>query len=91
MAAYLRNYVESVAELPSELARKFRLMRELDEKAHALQAEAEAASRRRLEDAAQQARLESCLIMPHPQICTIVHRCCCPMTCSMKAMSACAG
>ncbi len=50
----MRNYVESVAELPAELARKFRLMRELDEKAHALQAEAEAASRSRLEEAAQQ-------------------------------------
>ena len=52
---YLRNFVESVSELPSELARKFKLMRELDEKAHGLQAEAEAASRRRLEEAAQQA------------------------------------
>lgn len=57
MAAYLRSYVESVAELPSELARKFKLMRELDEKAHALSAEAEAASRRRLEGTAQQVPL----------------------------------
>ena len=51
---YLRNFVESVSELPSELARKFKLMRELDEKAHALQAEAEVASRKRLGEAAQQ-------------------------------------
>lgn len=54
MAAYLRSYVESVAELPSELARKFKLMRDLDERAHALTAEAEAASLRRLEGTAQQ-------------------------------------
>ncbi|EIE20485.1 hypothetical protein COCSUDRAFT_30639 [Coccomyxa subellipsoidea C-169] len=50
---YLRNFVENVAEMPAELARRFKLMRDLDEKAHALQAEAEAASRRHLEEAGQ--------------------------------------
>lgn len=53
MTTYLRNYVGSVSELPGELARKFKLMRELDDKAHALQAEAEAAARQRLEELAQ--------------------------------------
>ena len=76
MAAYLRNYVESVAELPSELARKFRLMRELDEKAHALQAEAEAASRRRLEEAAQQVRLGTCW-QGHSVLLLVLGPCCC--------------
>ncbi len=50
---YLRNFVENVAEMPAELARRFKLMRDLDEKAHALQAEAETASRRHLEEAGQ--------------------------------------
>lgn len=50
---YLRNFVESVSEMPAELARKFKLMRELDEKAQSLQAESESLSRRRLEEAAQ--------------------------------------
>lgn len=53
---YLRNFVENVSEMPAELARRFKLMRELDEKAHALQAEAEAASRRQLEEAGQKVR-----------------------------------
>ena len=50
---YLRNFVENVSDMPAELARRFKLMREIDEKAHALQAEAEAASRKQLEEAAQ--------------------------------------
>lgn len=49
---YLRNFVENVSDMPAELARRFKLMREIDEKAHALQAEAEAASRKQLEEAA---------------------------------------
>lgn len=56
MTTYLKNYVGSVSELPGELARKFKLMRELDEKAQALQAEAEAAARQRLEELAQKVR-----------------------------------
>jgi hypothetical protein len=56
MSAYLRNYVESVAELPSELSRCFKLMRELDSNANQLQADAEAASRRRLAETAAEAR-----------------------------------
>ena len=56
MTTYLRNYVGSVSELPGELARKFKLMRELDDKAQALQAEAEAAARQRLEVLAQKVR-----------------------------------
>ena len=56
MTTYLRNYVGSVSELPGELARKFKLMRELDDKAHALQAEAEAAAKQRLEELAQKVR-----------------------------------
>lgn len=53
MTTYLKTYVGSVSELPGELARKFKLMRELDEKAQALQADAEAAARQRLEELAQ--------------------------------------
>lgn len=53
MTTYLKNYVGSVSDLPGELARKFKLMRELDDKAHVLQAEAEAAARQRLEELAQ--------------------------------------
>ncbi len=49
---YLRNFVENVSDMPAELSRRFKLMREIDEKAHALQAEAEAASRKQLEEAA---------------------------------------
>ena len=56
MTTYLRNYVGSVSELPGELARKFKLMRELDDKAIALQAEAEAAAKQRLEELAQKVR-----------------------------------
>lgn len=54
MSAYLRNYVESVADLPSELSRCFKLMRELDSNAHELHVAAEAASRRRLAEFAAQ-------------------------------------
>ena len=55
---HLRNFVESVAELPAELQRCFRLMRELDDKAVGLRASADAAARRRLEElaAAKQVR-----------------------------------
>lgn len=38
--AYLKAFVESVAELPAELRRTFQLMRELDAKAAALQRQA---------------------------------------------------
>ena len=43
--AYLRDFVESVADLPAELQRTFALMRELDASAAALQASADAAAR----------------------------------------------
>ena len=39
--AYLKAFVESVAELPAELRRTFQLMRELDAKAAALQRQAD--------------------------------------------------
>ena len=63
MTTYLKNYVGSVSDLPGELARKFKLMRELDDKAHVLQAEAEAAARQRLEELAQKvgALMYSCM------------------------------
>lgn len=47
---YLRAFVESVADVPSELERWFRGMRELDERAHGLQVQLEA-------DCQQQLRL----------------------------------
>ena len=61
MSAYLRNYVESVAELPSELSRCFKLMRELDSSAHELQQQADEASRRRLAEFAAQVQHHLCL------------------------------
>ena len=39
--AYLKAFVESVAELPAELRRTFQLMRELDAKAASLQRQAD--------------------------------------------------
>lgn len=59
MSAFLRNYVESVAELPSELSRCFKLMRELDGSAHELQQQADKASRRRLAEFAVQVQNSS--------------------------------
>lgn len=41
MAAFLQNYVDSVTDLPAELSRCFLLIRELDQKSGALQAEIE--------------------------------------------------
>ena len=37
MATYLHNWVESSKDLPAELARLFKLMRELDERSQTLQ------------------------------------------------------
>ncbi|KAK9823528.1 hypothetical protein WJX72_003426 [[Myrmecia] bisecta] len=54
MTTYLRNYVESVAELPAELQRCFKLMRELDEKANDLKAEVDTACEQQLQEAEQQ-------------------------------------
>eukprot|EP00232_Nephroselmis_pyriformis_P018459 CAMPEP_0182875928 /NCGR_PEP_ID=MMETSP0034_2-20130328/13837_1 /TAXON_ID=156128 /ORGANISM="Nephroselmis pyriformis, Strain CCMP717" /LENGTH=113 /DNA_ID=CAMNT_0025008687 /DNA_START=155 /DNA_END=493 /DNA_ORIENTATION=- len=39
MISYLEDYVQSVSELPAELQRNFKLMKELDERAQALQRE----------------------------------------------------
>ena len=64
MSAYLRNYVESVAELPSELSRCFKLMRELDSSAHELQQQADEASRRRLAEFAAQVQHRRLSVMP---------------------------
>ncbi|GAB4824018.1 hypothetical protein N2152v2_011064 [Parachlorella kessleri] len=37
MTSYLRTFIASVADVPAELHRKFRLMRELDERTHQLE------------------------------------------------------
>eukprot|EP00193_Tetraselmis_chui_P010170 CAMPEP_0177787902 /NCGR_PEP_ID=MMETSP0491_2-20121128/21793_1 /TAXON_ID=63592 /ORGANISM="Tetraselmis chuii, Strain PLY429" /LENGTH=53 /DNA_ID=CAMNT_0019309389 /DNA_START=21 /DNA_END=179 /DNA_ORIENTATION=- len=43
--SYLQNFVNNVSELPIALKRNFAVMRELDEKAHVLRGEIQAAAR----------------------------------------------
>ena len=85
MSAYLRNYVESVAELPSELSRCFKLMRELDNSAHELQQQAEEASRRRLAEFAAQVQHSLLSLKPFaPKLCVLWGcnaGCCSSVTC----------
>jgi len=47
--SYLQNFVNNVSELPIALKRNFAVMRELDEKAHVLRGEIQAAAREKLD------------------------------------------
>ncbi|KAL6786106.1 hypothetical protein ACKKBG_A01425 [Auxenochlorella protothecoides x Auxenochlorella symbiontica] len=51
---YLRSFIESVSDVPAELERWFRGMRELDERAHGLQVQLEADCQQQLRLAAEQ-------------------------------------
>jgi inhibitor of growth protein 4 len=52
MASYLRKHVDRVADVPAQLQRFFKLIRDLDEKAALLQAEVDERARQRLQAAA---------------------------------------
>lgn len=52
MTSYLRSFIGSVADVPAELQRKFRLLRELDERTHQLEIRLETDCLEQLQEAA---------------------------------------